>query len=302
MDDILKRLEERDIAAWDDAYSCRARGAEAAALIRELKSEINMLELFNKFSKRRIRELEAENAALRAAHDDPAQSRAGKGVEKGGRLHRAHHAGRGPRRNPRPHRKGDRPMSDDCDNWKTSVILDLCDHLAGCMEQMDTTEAMKDNLRSIKDHVRELEAENAALREARGVRVKPLVWRFHRDPKDTSEARTQIGSWTVWEINGAAYCHGPNDTCGKPCEGGINGAKAAAQADYERRILAALEPAPVTVGADAREGIVDEIEEIICETHEMDVRDRDYAENVVCWLEKHHPAALRALADAGEAG
>lgn len=124
-------------------------------------------------------------------------------------------------------------------------------------EQFDTVMEVKRNptgafmaIEAQAARIRELEAENAALREARGVRVKPLVWRFHRDPKDTSEARTQIGSWTVWEINGAAYCHGPNDTCGKPCEGGINGAKAAAQADYERRILAAIEPALVTVGGD----------------------------------------------------
>ena len=43
MDDILKRLEARDIAAWDDAYSCRARGAEAAARIRELEAEVAAL-------------------------------------------------------------------------------------------------------------------------------------------------------------------------------------------------------------------------------------------------------------------
>ncbi len=46
-------------------------------------------------------------------------------------------------------------------NWKTPVILDLCDHLAACMVQMDATEAMKDNLRCVKDHVRELEAQLA---------------------------------------------------------------------------------------------------------------------------------------------
>lgn len=45
-----------------------------------------------------------------------------------------------------------------------------------------------------------------------------------------------------------------------------------------------------------RENIVDAIESIICETHEMDVRDVDYAENIVSWLERHHPAALRAIA------
>lgn len=86
--------------------------------------------------------------------------------------------------------------------------------------------------------VAEIEALRADLAKPK---VKPLAWRCHRDPKDTSEARTQIGSWTVWEIDGDAYCHGPNDTCGRPISGGLEGAKAAAQADYERRILSALE-------------------------------------------------------------
>ncbi|OAN76671.1 hypothetical protein A8B82_14830 [Sulfitobacter sp. EhC04] len=53
--------------------------------------------------------------------------------------------------------------------------------------------------------------------------------------------------------------------------------------------------APAPVSAEDRENIVDEIENIISETHEMDVRDIDYAENIVSWLERHHPAALRAL-------
>ncbi|MEX3315724.1 hypothetical protein [Sulfitobacter sp. PS-8MA] len=51
------------------------------------------------------------------------------------------------------------------------------------------------------------------------------------------------------------------------------------------------------VSEEARENIVDEIESIICETHEMDVRDVDYAENIVSWLERHHPAALRAISE-----
>ena len=56
---------------------------------------------------------------------------------------------------------------------------------------------------------------------------------------------------------------------------------------------------------ETREIIVDEIESIICETHEMDVRDRDYAENIVSWLERHHqgkprhhPSALGIIAEA----
>lgn len=55
------------------------------------------------------------------------------------------------------------------------------------------------------------------------------------------------------------------------------------------------EIAPAPVSEEDRENIVDEIESIISETHEMDVRDIDYAENIVGWLERHHPDALRAL-------
>jgi hypothetical protein len=86
-----------------------------------------------------------------------------------------------------------------------------------------------------------------------------------------------------------------------PCAS-VEEAKAAAQADYERRILSAITPAPdlateqQSVKEAAREAIVDEIEEIISETHEIDVTDRNYAENIVGWLERHHPAALRSLA------
>lgn len=52
----------------------------------------------------------------------------------------------------------------------------------------------------------------------------------------------------------------------------------------------------VTVQQAVREEIVDTIEDIISETHDIDVTDRRYAENIVAWLERHHPAALRAVA------
>ena len=54
---------------------------------------------------------------------------------------------------------------------------------------------------------------------------------------------------------------------------------------------------PIT--PEARENIVDTVEGIILDTHDIDVRDRHYAENVVGWLERHHPAALRAIAEGG---
>lgn len=47
---------------------------------------------------------------------------------------------------------------------------------------------------------------------------------------------------------------------------------------------------------DLREELLDEIEEIIGETHDIDVTDRRYAENILGWLERHHPKALAATA------
>ena len=65
----------------------------------------------------------------------------------------------------------------------------------------------------------------------------------------------------------------------------------------ERAALTVTPQEAAKVSAEDRENIVDEIESIICETHEMDVRDIDYAENIVSWLERHHPAALRAISE-----
>jgi len=52
--------------------------------------------------------------------------------------------------------------------------------------------------------------------------------------------------------------------------------------------------------SEAREYATDTIEEIIGETHDIDVTDRRYAENVVAWLEKYHPAAILTLIDEGQ--
>lgn len=74
--------------------------------------------------------------------------------------------------------------------------------------------------------------------------------------------------------------------------------------DDARAAIEAMQPTPQEAAkllSDVdRENIVDAIESIICETHEMDVRDVDYAENIVSWLERHHPAALRAIAGEGQ--
>ena len=65
--------------------------------------------------------------------------------------------------------------------------------------------------------------------------------------------------------------------------------------EYIRADLAHSREAVEALSAEARENLLDEIEEIINETHDIDVNDRNYAENIVGWLERHHPTALRAL-------
>lgn len=196
MDDILKRLEERDISAWNDAYSCRARGAEAAARIRELEAELD------------------------------------------------------------------------------------------------------------------------ALREARGGRVKPLVWK-----KEIPSANPSYSPNIAWTEFGLIYANEhafwfEGEEAVK-CQGCRETTKAAAQADYERRILAALEPAPVTVGEAARvllggipNPIFDQLKPVMIDEFYLDffiVDDDGNKTNhprVIPWAEIKAiiRAALRALADAGEAG
>lgn len=67
-------------------------------------------------------------------------------------------------------------------------------------------------------------------------KIKPLEW---NSPDQCSwYADSVIGTYTVW--NG--YFRPPNAKAGTPAGSSIDDAKAAAQADYEQRILSAFEP------------------------------------------------------------
>ena len=93
----------------------------------------------------------------------------------------------------------------------------------------------------------------AMLRACKGgaVKVKPLEWvdaRFRDSPRETAD--TLLGTYEVLQWAQGDFGGGvPKDDPDAPNSefGGAKSmeeAKAAAQADYERRILAALEPAP----------------------------------------------------------
>ena len=81
MDDLVKRLRERDIAAWDDAYSCRARGTEAAdaiealqARVKELDTTISNLRKVNEqYLKNSNENFHAANTARRDAFEEAAK-------------------------------------------------------------------------------------------------------------------------------------------------------------------------------------------------------------------------------------
>ncbi|TQE99537.1 MAG: hypothetical protein FKY71_08140 [Spiribacter salinus] len=81
------------------------------------------------------------------------------------------------------------------------------------------------------------EAENKALREGWGVTVKPLAWRDGHAHGVGHHYFTRNGCLYRNETSGETGLH-----CGPSWE-----IEEAAQADYERRILSALSPAPVAV-------------------------------------------------------
>lgn len=70
--------------------------------------------------------------------------------------------------------------------------------------------------------------------------IKPLEWVDGAPGSYTEIAESPFGHYSVWEINGTA-CWSPwKAGSGSIVDGGIEGAKAAAQADFESRILSAL--------------------------------------------------------------
>lgn len=72
------------------------------------------------------------------------------------------------------------------------------------------------------------------------VKVKPLEWEEGNPGSYTEIAESPFGHYSVWEINGTG-CWSPwKQGSGSIVDGGLAGAKAAAQADFEARIRSAL--------------------------------------------------------------
>ncbi|QNQ62481.1 hypothetical protein IB024_01610 [Brucella sp. 6810] len=73
------------------------------------------------------------------------------------------------------------------------------------------------------------------------VAVKKLEW-FPLDLPNTVYAHSAFGMYTTWEIDGVGFFRKEGGYGGLKVDGDLEAAKAAAQADYEARVMSALEP------------------------------------------------------------
>jgi hypothetical protein len=113
------------------------------------------------------------------------------------------------------------------------------------MDQIDA-----DRISRAADAVSLLPAMRDALRAAVAPRVKALEWEARTDMPGLHNAKSPIGWWyNVHELNDGRFKY-DGDPCALPqnmqpsAHPTLEAAKAAAQADYEARILSALDTAP----------------------------------------------------------
>ncbi|MDM7852330.1 hypothetical protein [Pseudochrobactrum kiredjianiae] len=88
------------------------------------------------------------------------------------------------------------------------------------------------------------------------VEVVKLDWSIPFPHGTQERAESVFGTYAIWEFGGEGYYRTPSATAGTPVQGGQTEAKAAAQADFERRIFACVVTKPVDVAA-AREELED---------------------------------------------
>lgn len=86
-------------------------------------------------------------------------------------------------------------------------------------------------------------AERALAERAGGVKVKALEWDRRSVDGSNEYADSLLGEYQAWAIGGSGYFYRKAFATGQLAGDTIETAKAAAQADYERRILSTLEPA-----------------------------------------------------------
>lgn len=94
------------------------------------------------------------------------------------------------------------------------------------------------------------------------VEVVKLEWTkpYERDNQQIST--TVFGTYGVWDINGEGFLSKPENIGGVSVDGGIEAAKDAAQADFERRSLSCVATKPVDVAAVRRQAFEEALQAI----------------------------------------
>lgn len=147
------------------------------------------------------------------------------------------------------------------------------------------------------------------------VKVKPLVWVQPRPREKTLIAKSLVGDWCAWEMDGVGYLSRPNRRAGYAVVGDLSIAQAIAQAEYSAIISAELVAnAPVTVQDAVKlqevAALIDGWYSLISEAEAQEAEDAEYhsdgSERPDLWdysvfvdldTAKATLAALRAIAE-----
>lgn len=106
-------------------------------------------------------------------------------------------------------------------------------------------ETLTDHLENRLRELEELHETATRLRAGEGVMVKPLIWERTDSGYDYAKTPFVGDYYTVWtEGSEARGCWSKMQSGINRVDGGRDDAKAAAQADYEARIMSALTPKP----------------------------------------------------------
>ncbi|HEY8359484.1 MAG TPA: hypothetical protein VIL30_18695 [Ramlibacter sp.] len=107
--------------------------------------------------------------------------------------------------------------------------------------------------------------------------VKALEWVDGPRGHYTEYAESPVGQWAVWEIQGSAYYRAPDETAGKRVGETKDEAKAAAQTDFNARILSCL-AAPEPIAETVAIPMVDALRDAEVRLREIEKRLRNPAD------------------------
>jgi len=205
-------------------------------------------------------------------------------------------------------------------------VLDLKDGRTGRVEMVGavTYGLRMENGEFVSVHHDAVATQPAAPQPGGAVKVKALTWKDGPSHSGMQVAECVFGEYWAWDAGSGCWSRG--SLPGRLVSGGMKGAQAAAQADYERRILSALEPSPsqwnagaeapgwdcigdavnaVRQAIDAQQVRSNRIEQALATVIVNLKRTKDYNDTVpaiIKWWEEEEMPRIRALATPKQGG